>query len=455
MRKGEIEGRFDPNFYRAEFQNVVESIDDFGSKKLFDLVMTSSESWNGDDFFGDNFPYIEISEIDIFTGEVKSISSIPKTEAPSRAKMIVRNDDILVSTTRPNRGAIAFVKVPNDEIYIASTGFAVLRSLKSQIISKEFLFFALRQSFSLKQMEQRSSGGNYPAITGEELQKIKIPVPLIEVQKQIIEKFETAYEAKRRKEAEAQNLLDGIDAYLLDQLGIETPAATETKKTFFTRASKLSGGRFDPEFVAYQATIKSDKYPTAKLKQLLETFPQYGANESGIERTEGNQPRYIRITDIDELGRLDESDLGKTAATIEEKYILQNNDLLFARSGNTVGKCYLHKSDLVDYECFFAGYMIRFIIDKKQALPDFIFYWTQTKFYKDWVIAIRRAAGQPNINAEEYKSLPIPLPSLEIQEEIAAHIGQIRQKTKDLQREANGDVEQAKAEVERMILGEI
>ena len=101
--------------------------------------------------------------------------------------MIVKNNDILVSTTRPNRGAISFVKLQENEIQIASTGFAILRNIKAQIISKDFLFFCLRQEFSLKQMEQRSSGGNYPAITTEELKNVLIPIPPLSTQTQIVQ----------------------------------------------------------------------------------------------------------------------------------------------------------------------------------------------------------------------------------------------------------------------------
>ncbi|MEH2412270.1 restriction endonuclease subunit S [Nostoc sp.] len=164
-------------------------------------------------------------------------------------------------------------------------------------------------------------------------------------------------------------------------------------------------------------------------------------------------PRYIRITDIDITGNLIQG-LGVTANNIEQKHILNNNDLLIARSGNTVGKSYLHKSDNVDYECFFAGYMIRFIIDTNKSLPDYIFYYLQSKPYKQWVKAVQRITGQPNINAEEYKSLAIPLPLLEKQTEIVEYIITIRHQVKQLQQEAKTDLERAKKEVEVMILGE-
>jgi len=64
----------------------------------------------------------EISEIDITFGEIKNTNYIQINEAPSRAKMIVRNDDLIVSTTRPSRGAIAYINQSENELRIASTG---------------------------------------------------------------------------------------------------------------------------------------------------------------------------------------------------------------------------------------------------------------------------------------------------------------------------------------------
>ena len=144
--------------------------------------------------------------------------------------------------------------------------------------------------------------------------------------------------------------------------------------------------------------------------------PQYGAGEPGIERKNVSDARYIRITDIDENGLISQDDLGATANYIEDKYILNENDILIARSGNTVGKAYIHKS--TPYDCFFAGYLIRFIVDKKKALPEYIFTFTQLNTYKDWVKAVQRPSGQPNINSEEYQSLEIPLPDIDKQHQI-------------------------------------
>lgn len=131
---------------------------------------------------------------------------MPVAEAPSRAKMVVRNGDIIVSTTRPNRGAITPIAKEQDG-FIASTGFAILRDMKNSKVLKDYLFVALRTSLSLRQMEQRMTGGNYPAITAEDLRKIKIVIPEMKTQEKIIAGVKTIYEKTKRLRQEAESIV--------------------------------------------------------------------------------------------------------------------------------------------------------------------------------------------------------------------------------------------------------
>ena len=194
--------------------------------------------------------------------------------------------------------------------------------------------------------------------------------------------------------------------------------SADKNKVFIAKWSELEG-RLDPDYIRYLRKSHSFVYPTAPLGKILRSHPQYGANEQGIQRNDSTQPRYIRITDIDEFGVLSH-ELGATATIIEDKYILVDGDLLLARSGNTVGKAYLHTPK--DYLCFFAGYLIRFKINNDIALPSYVFTITQLSIYKEWVQAVQRSAGQPNINAEEYRNYKIPLPPIDIQSQIVAKI---------------------------------
>ena len=189
----------------------------------------------------------------------------------------------------------------------------------------------------------------------------------------------------------------------------------DNNKVFIVQRSEIEG-RLDPKMALYNRKVQNSLYPKVKLKDILVCKPQYGASEPGVPRSSIKEPRYIRITDIDENGLISHDELGATAKIIEDKYILCENDILIARSGATVGKAYIHKPAL--YDCFFAGYLIRFIINTDKALPEYIFTYTQLNAYKEWVNAIQRPSGQPNINSEEYQSLEIPLPNIERQQVI-------------------------------------
>ena len=197
----------------------------------------------------------------------------------------------------------------------------------------------------------------------------------------------------------------------------QVPQHIDKNKIFVVQRSEIEG-RLDPKMALYNRRVQNSIYPKVRLKDLLVCKPQYGANESGVARLSMADTRYIRITDIDEYGLISNKDLGATVKNIEEKYILNENDILIARSGATVGKAYIHKK--MPYDCIFAGYLIRFVLNCAKVLPDYVFIWTQLNAYKEWVNAIQRPSGQPNINAEEYKSLEIPLPNIEKQKEIVA-----------------------------------
>jgi restriction endonuclease S subunit len=210
-------------------------------------------------------------------------------------------------------------------------------------------------------------------------------------------------------------------------------------------------GRFDPQNLKFFLEIKNEyAYTLMKIKKILLKDPMYGANEAGKERTSEIQPRYIRITDIDDYGLLN-SGMGATCENIEEKYLLDNNDLLIARSGNTVGKSYLHKSSGETVKYIFAGYMIKFVVNSNISLPDYVFYYLQTNFFKNWKNATMRVAGQPNINAQEYKDMLIPIPPLEIQQQIVNIMDKAYSEKQEKEKEAND----LRASIDEYLLNEL
>lgn len=152
-----------------------------------------------------------------------------------------------------------------------------------------------------------------------------------------------------------------------------------------------------------------------KLKYLLKVPLQYGANATGITYSE-SLPRYIRITDIsfDSTLKID------NALSLEESeaypYILDDGDILFARSGATVGKTFIYKKKYG--KCAFAGYLIRAQIADK-VLPEYVYYYTLSTGYELWKNSIFIQSTIQNIGADRYANMKLPIPrSIDVQSRI-------------------------------------
>ena len=151
--------------------------------------------------------------------------------------------------------------------------------------------------------------------------------------------------------------------------------------------------------------------------------PMYGANVAAKEGNPQNDYRYIRITDIDDDGNLNSD--WKTAEKIEAKYILKEGDVLFARSGATAGKTFLYTNNVG--KAIYAGYLIKFTPKNTILLPKYLIAFTHSRFYLQWAERTRGGTAQPNINAQQYSALPIPVPPLAEQQRIVEQITALEQ----------------------------
>lgn len=159
------------------------------------------------------------------------------------------------------------------------------------------------------------------------------------------------------------------------------------------------------------------------------TNAMYGLNAAAVDYDGFN--KYIRITDIDEESRSYVPDpLTSPDGDLDESFKVQEGDILFARTGASVGKCYLYKA--TDGNLFFAGFLIRFNV--KSANPYFIYSQTFKSSYNKWVKVMSMRSGQPGINAEEYKSFTFYIPSLPEQQKIASFLSAVDEKIQQLTR---------------------
>ena len=127
--------------------------------------------------------------------------------------------------------------------------------------------------------------------------------------------------------------------------------------------------------------------------------------------------KYIRITDIDENTSVYKSDDPVSPdGLLSDEYLVNENDILFARTGASTGKTYLYNQN--DGRLFYAGFLIKANVNNN-CDPYFIFSQTKTQSYRRWVEIMSTRSGQPGINSQEYASYPLYVPSKEEQEKIA------------------------------------
>lgn len=160
--------------------------------------------------------------------------------------------------------------------------------------------------------------------------------------------------------------------------------------------------------------------PRVRLDNLTLGKGEYGA-QSASEPYDPNRPRYVRITDINDDGTLNDDCVSSSNHEDDEQYRLCYGDFLFARMGATVGKTYAYRSG----NQIFAGYLIRYQLNLEKVLPEYLFAYTKTDEYLNWVLLNQSGAAQPGINAKKYGSLLIPTADIDRQREFATFVSQV------------------------------
>lgn len=158
---------------------------------------------------------------------------------------------------------------------------------------------------------------------------------------------------------------------------------------------------------------------TIRLKYLSNNPLTYGANEAALEDNP-EWPRFLRITDINNDGSLKAETFKSLSPKIAQPYLLEDGDVLFARSGATVGKAFIYRPEWG--EACFAGYLIRFRGCQEIVSPQFIYYFSLSALYWSQVESGTIQAKIQNFSAEKYAGMVVCIPPLTEQYEIADYL---------------------------------
>ena len=212
-------------------------------------------------------------------------------------------------------------------------------------------------------------GTTMPSLNQKILRKVVIPLPPTKAEQEAI--------AEALSDADA--LIETIEQILTKKRNLRQGAMQE----LLTGKRRLSGF--------------SGEWAECALRACLSANPDYGINAPGGPAS-GSLPTYLRITDIDDDGRFMAGNRVAVNHPLAMNYRLRTNEIVFARTGASVGKTYLYNSD--DGELVFAGFLIRARIDSDKLNPRFFAANTKTSRYWNWVRVMSMRSGQPGINGK-------------------------------------------------------
>ena len=154
---------------------------------------------------------------------------------------------------------------------------------------------------------------------------------------------------------------------------------------------------------------------------------EYGIGASAVEYSP-DLLTYLRITDINDDGTLNKDGLKSVSDSEASKYLLQPNDIVFARTGASTGRNYFY--DGSDGKLVYAGFLIRFGLDETNVNPKFVKYYCLTKRYKDWISSFSTGSTRGNINAQTLGAMEIELPPREYQDKLVSIASSLDEKIK-------------------------
>ena len=324
----------------------------------------------------------------------------PKGERYDRSSLVTDTErklykktefgDFIYSSNNLETGSIGLNKYGNaciSPVYsiFQPTGIADSDFLGRRLVRKDFIN-------SMVKWRQGVIYGQW-RIHESDFLKIKIPVPTVEEQRKIgcfLDQIDHLITLHQRKYEKLQNMKKACLEKMFPQNGSNVP---EIRFKGFTEA-----------------------WEQRKLGDLGSSF-EYGLNAAAKDFDGEN--KYIRITDIDdETRQFLQTDLTSPDIDLQnaESYKLEEGDIVFARTGASVGKTYIYKD--FDGLVYYAGFLIRVKI-KPEFSADFVFYNTLTKDYEKFIRITSQRSGQPGVNAQEYSEYEFYVPNYEEQTKIS------------------------------------
>ena len=381
--------------------------------------------------------------------EFNELKNIDENTYNSIKNYYIEKDNLCISIAW-TIGKIALIDEDYNNKLILTENCAKLIVNDKNIVLPRYLRHILNSAVIRKQLNLSYWQATIAKLSLERLKNIKIPLPPLEIQQEIVEKMDSALAEKKRLESESEKIMDSIDGYVLSELWIQLPKEHEEKNYFIINIEDIENWRLDvfynkPEFKEIEKQfLKSNN--VVELKDIIDYVKTWTTPDTKKEPFSNEWIPFLRNTNLQKNGII----------TDELKYIKNEykNTLTYSEKDDiliciawTIGV-----SSVNDFWKIAINQNVSSLKIKQWISPYFISYLLNTAIFSEFFDRVSSVATIKYTNNDNLLSIKIPLPSIEIQDKIANEVKSRIEKAKQLKNQANEIYEQAKNEVEKMIL---
>ena len=449
VNRSEIENRLDPLYYGSDFTKFFKHP---YSVRLKDVCINFSSGFGAgknEQTTKDN-GYIQIRPTNIdndgFLKYEKNVYVPLHKGVP-----FVKKGTVLFNNTNSQEWVGKTALLQEDSKLYTSNHITSIIVNYSKVIS-EYLWIVLNIYQRNKVFYSICTNWNNQSGVGIDLlQSVKVPIPPISSQQEIVDYYISAYNEKQEREIEAQQLLDSIDTYLLNELGVSLPEVRNELKdrVFLLNRSELEG-RFDPTVYKDGIKLISSKWDNEKLSKVAFVNPGGAYKGKTAETPISFVPMEVIDETFSEITTMGETTIEQASGFTK----FREGDLLWAKITPCMqnGKSAIAKNLTNGLGCGSTEFFILRPKDERLVI-EYLHVILHMKCVRETaMLYFGGSAGQQRVPASFLENFNIPLPPKEKQIEIANHVYELRQKAKTLQEEGKRILESAKQEVERMIM---
>lgn len=429
--------RFDAEHYQPKFLLIETKLNGAKSVPLSEVSKFSNLRKNPESEPDKEFRYIDISSVNIFTGDI-DFQVLRGYEAPTRARKVVKENDIILSTVRPNRNAVAIIPKELDN-QICSTGFAVIVSEK---VNPWFLFTYLKTKYAIKQLVRMTMASMYPAVSEDDIGSILIPIPSLSFQQKIESYIKEAYEKRKladEKYKQAQELLNKILGE--EKLELKEVKVFEAKFDEIEQTLRFDAEHYLPKYEQIKEFIIKSGYEVRKLKEVVEISNK--KIEPSLYPTQ--LFNYIELANVNpSTGEIEEvNQVQGYNAPSRARMLVKKGDILVSSLLGSLDNIGLVSEEL-DGSVASTGF---FVIRSAFFLPEFLFLLFKSNLIRLQLEGKTAGAIMSAVPKTTFGDLLIPF----IPEQNQKQISDLVKQSFLLRKESKGFLGKAKREIEEFI----